>query len=143
MEEKTQSWFEKNKKLAVTLIIIGGVIVVVAIGMSAHNSDLNATVGENLQGLTISNNESVDWSGCEVGINGSCGFNFDQPPYVTHKGQGYLIPAGSSTTIPYEAISSEDGAVFDPHTHTVNSVVVMCSMGTNDHIMRSFCGTHK
>lgn len=151
MDLKTESWFSKHAAMTIILIIIA-LLIVGTIGAhlaspngnnnSSFSADLNAEVSAGLNGVTIANTETDDWSGCEVGVNGSCGFNFDSPPYQTHQGSGYSILAGSSTTIPYEALSSQDGTVFDPSTHAVNSVVVMCSMGTSDRVERSFCGAH-
>jgi len=124
----------------VAFSIVFGIIGAASGGLSSNSSDLNANVSTNLEGITIVNNESSSWSGCEVGVNGGCGWDFQDPPYKTHK--QYTIAGGQSLTVPYESMSSKDGIRFDITTHVVNSIVVMCSMGTNDAIDRSFCSAH-
>lgn len=107
---------------------------------TADSSDLNANVTRDSAGITVENKESSSWTGCEVGVNGGCGWGFDNPPYRTHK--HYTIAGGRSVTIPYELMSSKDGTKFDFASHTVNSIVIMCSMGMNNKTERSFCGAH-
>ncbi len=129
------------------LIVLGVIFLMVSIGQNnqggtsaTDSSDLNANVSTNAEGVTVVNNESSSWLGCEVGVNGGCGWDFQDPPYQTH--EQYTITGGESLTVPYGSMSDTDGEIFDPTTHVVNSVVVMCSMGTNDEIERSFCGAH-
>jgi hypothetical protein len=101
--------------------------------------DLDANVSKNMEGITIVNNEYSSWSGCVIGVNGGCGWDFSDPPYKTYK--QYTIAGGQSLTVPYGFMSNKDGLRFDITTHVVNSVVVMCSMGTDDPIDRILCGT--
>jgi hypothetical protein len=107
---------------------------------SYSNSDLHAEVVAKTEGIVVVNQESSIWSGCEVGVNGGCGWSFNSPPYLTH--ESMTISPGQTITVPYSSMSNQDGTRFNILTHTVNSVVVMCSMGTRNPVQRSFCGTH-
>lgn len=138
----------KGFKIIIWILILLGIFLLIwSVGQVNQNgtsatdsSDLNANVSTNLEGVTVVNDESSSWLGCEVGVNGGCGWNFQNPPYQTH--EQYTIAGGQSLTVPYGSMSSQDGTIFDPTTHVVNSVVVMCSMETSDVIERSFCGAH-
>lgn len=146
---------EKRKSDKAIYWVSGIVVFIVLLAISAVNSnviqgldnnnassnaDLNANVSTNINGINVVNRESSDWTGCEVGVNGGCGWNFQDPPYRTH--ENMTIVAGQSISVSYGSMTTSDGTRFDIATHGVNSVVVMCSMGTNDPIQRSFCGAH-
>ncbi len=111
------------------------------IGASAINSsDLTAKVTTDINGINVANQESSTWTSCEVGVNGGCGWDFQDPPYRTH--ENMTISAGQNVSVPYSSLTASDGTRFDIATHGVNSIVVMCSMGTTDMVQRSFCGAH-
>ncbi len=150
MEQKPKGkllgWLNHHPFITIVMIIfVIGIIGVTAETISgqgastASNSDLRATVEATNDGISITNNESDQWQSCEVGVNGGCGFSFDNPPYQSHI--SFDLAGGASTTIAYSTLTSADGTRFDITTHAVNSIVIMCSMGTSDQTERSFCGT--
>jgi hypothetical protein len=102
-----------------------------------NNSDLNTKVYSSSNGIVITNLESATWSNCMVGINGSTGWNFDKPPYITHS--PLTITAGETLTVPYTNITDQNGVRFNPISHAVNTVVVDCFENTIN--ARSWVGT--
>ncbi|HUC01373.1 MAG TPA: hypothetical protein VMA75_00510 [Candidatus Paceibacterota bacterium] len=149
MEQKPKGklldWLNHHPVITIVMIMfVIGIVGVTAEAIAGQgssttsNSDLQATVETTNDGISITNLESDSWQSCEVGVNGGCGFNFDNPPYQSHI--SFDLAGGASTTIPYSTLTSADGTRFDITTHAVNSIVIMCSMGANDRTERSFCG---
>lgn len=148
-ESKKKPWWKRT-----WVIILGGVVLVVLVASAAQNgapqaapdvpassasSDLHASVRTTSDGIQVTNNESADWTDCFVGVNGSTGWGFDNPPYRT-RGAFWLgsdtIPAGKTITVLYGMLTTADGTRFDIATHAVNTVVVACSSAT-----RAWIGT--
>ncbi len=78
-------------------------------------------------GITVANQETVDWTDCMVGLNGDTGWDYNKPPFKTRS--PLTISAGKFILVPYEDITSDDGTRFDPSTHAVNTIVVDCFQG--------------
>ncbi len=106
-------------------------------GNPSVSGDLSTKVSTDMQGVEVANLEANDWHDCMVGLNGSTGWGFDNPPYQTRAPLD--IPAGQTTTVSYEQITTTDGTRFDNSTHAVNTVVVDCGKGTTSE--RSWVGT--
>ena len=92
------------------------------------NSDLNVSVQTNGKGMYITNKESSDWTNCMVGVNGSDGWGFDNPPYQTRN--LVTLIHNQENFIPFTKITTSDGTQFDPSTQTINTSVIECFKGT-------------
>ena len=90
----------------------------------SETTNLNATVETGYSGIYITNDETDTWTNCMVGLNGSNGIGFDNPPYKTS--YGLTFSPNATTTIPYGQIIASDGTRFDYTTHAVTSVVIIC-----------------
>jgi hypothetical protein len=118
-----------------TLLIVLPMVALLAAGcdsasQSTSSTDLNIKVSSsNIKGLIITNLENTDWQNCMVGINGSEGWGFDNPPYQT-RATPLAIPAGKTITVPYTDITTQDGTRFNYSTHALNTVLVDCFRGS-------------
>jgi hypothetical protein len=145
-KEKKINWSRVWKIVGVALLVIVGISV---IGSSSNSTasgnnpsgegsgDLNATVVPLATSIMVTNNETIDWTDCMVGVNGGTGWGFDNPPYKTRT--QITFPAGTDKIIPDSSMSMDDGTIFDPTTHAINSIVVDCGGGTTNE--RSWVGT--
>jgi hypothetical protein len=135
------------------LIVVGGIFAIVVLGIivgnsnsggqssaptgSQDNSELKAGVIITSDGIAVTNEENADWTNCMVGLNGGSGWNFDNPPYQTRT--NLTLPANKMTPVPFTKITTADGTIFDPTTHTISSMVVECFRGTGN--LRDWIGT--
>ena len=134
---------KKTSKGTWGCLIIGCVLVVIFIIWSAsqpsstpsNNSGssspstsqdmlLKADITTDSYGVNITNQESVTWTDCMVGLNGSCGWGFDNPPYKTH--EAFDIQAGQKVSIPYSDMSTDAGTRFDTTTTDALGVSLVC-----------------
>lgn len=141
---KTSNQFQLGR----FLVLLGGALVFFAIFAYFYKSapqsttndlPLSARAAFDAQGLNITNNDQSDWMGCEVGVNANCATDMQNPPYQTE--QQLVIDGRQTVKIPYSSLTAPDGTLFDPTTHAVNSIVIMCSMGTANQTQRTYCGT--
>ncbi len=107
---------------------------------NSQDTSLKAGITTDSDGVNITNQESVTWTDCMVGLNGSCGWGFDNPPYKTH--EAFVIPAGGKVSIPYSELTTDTGTRFDTTTTDALGVSLVC-FRTN-HVCvdgcRSSCG---
>ncbi len=85
---------------------------------------LKAKIQADPYNLYITNLEGGNWTDCMLGLNGSDGFNFENPPYQTHN--NFTVYPGKRLSVPLSTITLEDGTQFDPSTHAMNSIVLVC-----------------
>jgi hypothetical protein len=95
-----------------------------------NNNDLNAKITTNGLGVTIVNQENQDWTGCQLGINGTWVALFSSPPYSTNG--TFIVRASKKVVIPYSEITDKNGLQFDPFTHSVNSLELICPANSPD-----------
>jgi predicted nucleic acid-binding Zn ribbon protein len=129
----------KWKWFILILFIILVVVILVGATTNSDHSDLNIKTLALSDGIQVTNQESSNWNNCMVGVNGSTGLGFDNPPYQTRS--LLTIPAGQMITVPYSKLTAEDGSYFDHSTHAINTLVIDCFRGTTHE--RSWVGTLK
>lgn len=145
----SKSWGRRHPILLGVLIIFGLLYIVGRFGDSDNNSSTKTSkssslnvevkydvkIGNSGYGITVQNFESTDLSDCVVGINGSCGWDYNKLPYRTLG--NFTIPTGKTVSILYGELFTDKGVKFDTNATDVVSVTIICSKTTSPKV---FCG---
>ncbi len=90
----------------------------------ASEPNLNATVTYSIQGITIKNNDSIEWNSCDITI----GADNNPNDFYELGGFNNTFPAYTPTTIAWGDITKSDGTRFDYASTQPRDLEIDCTV---------------